>query len=144
MTPNPSQGHSQQSNHQGREVIAEIRKLSRMKDLKPEDFAEEGKLADQFANTAKKLKATQLRRFFHEVKDLKLAFKTSGFDRSKVAMLMPMLAYAKGRDVIPADFYDLMTLCFGADRCQDKDDFDRAVDFLEAILAYHKMYAKNA
>ncbi len=152
MTPNPSQGYTRPQNPQDRqkdsvvdEIRAEINKLPGMKALKPEKFAEPGGLAERFASDMKdKLKATQLRRFFHEVKDLKLAFETSGFDRSKIAMLMPMLAYAKGRKVIPDSFYELMTLCFGSQKCRDKYDFDRAVDFLEAILAYHKMFARNA
>lgn len=115
-----------------------------MKDLKAEDFAMPGGLADCFAEKMKKdLKATQLRRFFHEIKDLKLGFKATGFNRSRIAMLMPMLAYAKGRGVIPQEFYDLMTQCFGMEKCQDAEDFDRAVDLLEAILAYHKMYAQK-
>jgi CRISPR-associated protein Csm2 len=135
----------EESDQELRQIVERIRKLNHMSELKPEDFAEEDGLADKFARNVKdKLKATQLRRFFHEIKNLKLQFKTTAFNRTKIALLMPMLAYAKGRKVIPDAFYDLMKECFGSRLCQTSDDFDRAVDFLEAILAYHKIYARQS
>jgi CRISPR-associated protein Csm2 len=57
-------------------------------------------------------------------------------------MMMPMLAYAKGRKLIPQSFYDLMKICFGAEKCKTVEDFNQAVSFLEAILAYQKYYEK--
>ena len=101
MTQNyPSSSRGEQRSNDP--LVSKIKSLPRMNNLKAEDFAMPGGLADCFAEKMKKdLKATQLRRFFHEIKDLKLEFKVTGFNRSRIAMLMPMLAYAKGRGVIP-------------------------------------------
>jgi CRISPR type III-A-associated protein Csm2 len=115
-----------------------------MSELSAAKYAEENGLADQFARDIQsELKPTQLRRFFHQIKSLHRQFeKESEFDRTKVALVMPALAYAVGRSLIPVDFYELMKFCFGAERCKTKADFENSVQFLEAILAYHKYYEK--
>jgi len=112
--------------------------------LSPIKYAEENGLADQFARDIRaELKPTQLRRFFHQIKSLQRQVEQTGeFDRTKIALVMPALAYAVGRTLIPVDFYELMKFCFGADRCKTKADFENSVQFLEAILAYHKYYEK--
>jgi CRISPR-associated protein Csm2 len=127
-----------------KEILDEIKKLKSMADLSPEKYAEEGGLAESFVRELKKdrrkeMKATQLRKVFHQVKDLKREFKRpEDFSRGKIALIMPTIAYAVGRELIPPNFYELMKLCFGQDRCKTKADFDNAADFLEAIMAYHK------
>lgn len=120
-----------------------IQALPSMAELKPEDYAEKDGWADVVANTNTKneMKATQLRKIFHYVKDLKREFeKNKNFNRAKVALLMPSLAYAKGRGHLPEEFYNLFILCFGQDKCKTAADFNSAANFLEAILAYHKFY----
>lgn len=116
-----------------------IRALPSMSALKPEDYAEKDGWADVVAKTSN-MKATQLRKIFHYVKDLKREFQRNeaSFNRAKVALLMPSLAYAQGRDLIPRDFFELLTLCFGQDKCRTAEDFENAANFLEAIMAYHK------
>jgi CRISPR type III-A-associated protein Csm2 len=129
--------------------IADVQKLIQvlpsMAAIKPDDFAEKDGWADVVARTPE-IKATQLRKIFHYIKDLKREFQKtdSGFNRAKVALIMPSLAYAKGRKHLPEDFYNLLTLCFGQDKCKTAEDFNSATDFLEAILAYHKFYHPNA
>lgn len=115
-----------------------IRTLPSMSHLKPEDYAEPDGLADVVART--EVKATQLRKIFHYVKELKREFERTDtkFNRAKVALIMPSLAYAQGRKLIPAEFYELLKLCFGPEKCKSADDFRSAADFLEAIMAYHK------
>ena len=116
-----------------------------MVSLSATKYAEEKGLADQFAYEIKKeLNTTQLRSFFHQVKDLQRRFeKDNSFDRAKIALMMPTLAYAVGRSLVPVEFYDLMKFCFGAEKCKTKADFENSVQFLEAILAYHKFYEKT-
>jgi len=111
-----------------------------------ESYAEENGWADSFILDLKRnnaeIKATQLRRFFHRVKQIQSRIETTDtFDRSEIAGLMPMLAYARGRKLIPEDFYDLMKLCFGSERCKTKEDFLASASFLEAVMAYHKYHA---
>lgn len=126
-------------------VIKEVQKLKSMSDLEVEKFAEMDGWANNFIQDLKnkrhELKATQLRKFFHQVKDLKKKIESSEtFDRTEVSLMIPTLAYASGRNLIPRDFFTLMSLCFGKEKCKSKADFLRAVDFLEAIMAYHKYH----
>ncbi|MEM4204196.1 MAG: type III-A CRISPR-associated protein Csm2 [Candidatus Methanomethylicaceae archaeon] len=125
-------------------VIQFIQNLPSMSHLKPEDYAEVNGLAEQVGK--QEIKATQLRKIFHYIKDLKRQFQRSGgsFDRAKVALIMPSLAYAKGRKLIPEEFYELLALCFGPQKCKSFADFESAANFLEAIMAYHKYYHPNA
>ena len=125
------------------EVKRLIQALPSMSSLKPEEYAEKGGWADIVISTSSdRLKANQLRKVFHHIKDLKREFqKVDGsFNRGKVSMVMPLLAYAKGRGHLPQDFFELLSLCFGQDKCKTVDDFENAVNFLEAIMAYHKFY----
>jgi CRISPR-associated protein Csm2 len=124
-------------------VLREIQQYTKMSDLPVGKYAEEDGLADNFIQalkqSRKELKATQLRKFFHQIKHMQHEVQRSDtFDRLQVAQMMPILAYAVGRDLIPKDFYELMKLCFGQQRCQTKEDFLASANFLEAIMAYHK------
>lgn len=123
-----------------KEIIEEIRGLSRMKDLPVERFAEEGGLADSLAKKfGDKLKPTQLRKVFHQLKSLKMKVeREKKFQRSDLVKLLPTLVYATGRGLMPKDFYDLMKECMHSKRLQDSEDFLRFVEFLEALLAFHK------
>jgi CRISPR-associated protein Csm2 len=122
------------------QVLTEVKGLKAMAELPAERYAEENGLADSFVQGLKgDLKPTQLRRVFHQIKDLRRQIKHEAkFDRTKVTLVMPTLAYAVGRKLIPGDFYELMKLCFGQERCRTQTDFETAADFLEAIMAYHK------
>ena len=128
------------------EIKQEIQKLPSMSALKTEDYADEGKLAENLVLiVGKALKPTQLRKIFHHVKDLQKELEShhdEKFDRSKVALIMPALAYAVGRELIPKDFYEVMKMIFGAEKCKTREDFITAANFLEAVLAYHKYHDK--
>jgi CRISPR-associated protein Csm2 len=90
-------------------------------------------------NRDKELKATQLRRFFHKIKQIQRQVEMTGkFKYEQVASVMPVLAYARGRKLIPEEFYELMKLCFGSEKCKSPEDFLAAASFLEAVMAYHK------
>jgi len=128
------------------QIIEEIKNLDSMAKLDPEKYAEFGGYAERFVkecnkDNINKLNANQLRKIFHYVKGLKREFHQTDFERHKVSMIMPLLAYAKGRNLIPEYFYELMKVCFGKERCKTKEDFNESVNFLEAIVAYHKYYS---
>lgn len=127
------------------DVLNIIRGLPSMSAIRPDDYADRDGWADVVARTSE-MKSTQLRKIFHYVKDLKREFQKNdnSFNRAKVALLMPSLAYAKGRGLLPEDFYKLLTLCFSQDKCKTVADFNSTADFLEAILAYHKYYHPKA
>jgi len=124
------------------DVISAIKALPSMSAIRPEDYAEKDGWAEMVVTSTRGvLKATQLRKIFHYIKDLKRNFQEDGtFSRAKVALISPQLAYASGRGHIPREFYDLLTLCFGQTKCKSIEDFESGVNFLEAIMAYHKYY----
>ncbi|MCS6831275.1 MAG: type III-A CRISPR-associated protein Csm2 [Armatimonadota bacterium] len=135
--PNPGQNDVQS-------VINRIKQLKRMSDLEVKEFALEEGLADKAVRAVgvANLKPTQLRKVFHTLKTMQQRVKTQpkeeAFDSTELLQLMPTLAYAVGRDLIPKEFYQLLREVFHADRLQTNADFLRAFDFVEAILAYHK------
>jgi CRISPR-associated protein Csm2 len=125
------------------EVIAKVESLKRLAELDPKDFAEEQGYADVLAQAfGGTLKPTQLRKVFHSLKRIDLGLKgkpaDTALDRAEVNRLIPELAYALGRQLIPREFYALMKACLGHQRMQTVGDFRRAMQFLTAILAYHK------
>lgn len=140
------------------EVIKKIREIPDLtpKNLKPEDYAVPGGDADGVAGDIKKVKTTQLRKFFNKIKTLhqKAKRKKSVDDikdiKIEILKLMPELIYAKGRGVITDEFYELMEGCLlkseGKKRvCRFNSfgEFDNFMNFLEAVVAYHKKYSKE-
>jgi len=125
--------------------------------LRLEDFAEPGGLADQLATkwtdrrSKEQLKATQLRRFFHTIKKVERSLKGRRREDSQelpasvrrdLLPVMPELAYARGRELIPNDFYLIMKTSLRPAMLETVGDFRLLVDFLTAILAYHKLHEK--
>jgi len=128
---------------EAKEVLEKIRKLQSMKELEPPEFCEENGYADILAKSfGKNLKPTQLRKFFHALKDVQRNLKKQSFDRKGIVKLLPELAYALGRELIPKQFYELMKVCLSAQRLKDDQDFERVMQFLTALLAYHKFHEK--
>ncbi|NPV86942.1 MAG: type III-A CRISPR-associated protein Csm2 [Anaerolineae bacterium] len=135
-------------------VIAEIRKLGSMSALQPQTFAEEGGYADKVAQDSKdKLKPTQLRKVFTEVKQIRRKLErecrteadwSQPFDRTDLLRLMPVLAYSQARGLLPKEVYELFKLIFSKEKLKTNRDFERTADFLEAVLAYHKYHNPKA
>jgi CRISPR type III-A-associated protein Csm2 len=123
-----------------------------MSDLNPEDFGEEGGLADSLVYDSDEkgirgdIKTTQLRKVFDELKSIYRRVKEKNeedeFDRKGVPKLLTMLAYSCGRGLIPKDFYDIMKVCLSKEKLQKVKDFLRFHDFFEAIIAFHKYRSK--
>jgi CRISPR-associated protein Csm2 len=128
------------------QVIAKVESLKRLAELDPRDFAEEGGYAHVLAREfGGSLKPTQLRKVFHALKRIDLGLKgrpaEATLDRAEVNRLIPELAYALGRQLIPRDFYNLMKACLGHQRMQTVGDFRRTMELLTAVLAYQKLNA---
>jgi CRISPR-associated protein Csm2 len=129
------------------DVVDKIKRISNFsKELNVENFAKENGYADKIAKELKDLNPTQLRRFFDAVKEIENKLKTGEWDSisEKFYLLQPQLAYAKGRRVIPARFYELMKVCLNkidiGDDEQKKKNYERFTRFLEAIVAYQKYH----
>lgn len=132
-------------------IVSELERRSETlsKILHVKDFAGTSMLADQLAQGYKgKLKANQLRRLFHTIKDIERGLPRDDRDLNdeeltRILPLLPELAYARGRDLIPLDFYQLMRASMGAGKLKTVADFRLLTRFLEAILGYHKYYDKG-
>jgi len=130
------------------QVKEKIKGMSCMSELKQTDFGEEGGLADSLVSDKKfreALKPTQLRKIFDELKSIyrkvKKEDKEKDFtEHTRVMKLITMLAYSCGRELIPMDFYDIMTT--GLKRLKKNEDFLWLHEFVEAILAFHKLRGK--
>lgn len=133
-----------QKNGEGNDnVVDKIRKLRSLAELKPEEFAKETGLADSVAQREKgEMEFTQIRKFFSEVKRIETKMRDKGegerVDKSDLSLLIPVLVYGVGRDVISKGFYEVMKICI--DKIETKKDFKRFVEFLTAIVAYAKYH----
>lgn len=118
-----------------------------MSNLSPDDYAVENGAAYVVAKNVKdKMKINQLRKFFTQIKnidnEIKMKKEENNFDTNRIVVLLPELAYAYGRGLITREFYDLMKICLSKTKIKTVKDFKRLVDFLSAVLAYHKMLSK--
>jgi len=130
------------------EIIKKIESLQSLKDLVVEEIAKEGGYAEKVAKSQlfKNLKTTQLRNLFDGIKENERKLTEKGWNaiEADFYMLRPSLAYAKARELIPEDFFNLMNACMKqvdkGDENGKKENYKRFVQFLEAIVAYHKYY----
>lgn len=93
------------------------------------------------------LTTSQIRNFFGEVRRIQAKIQQGGFNsENKIAFLLirPKLAYAEARVKSKQgksrieDFRKVMEKAHMA--VKDQHSFQRFVDFLEAVLAFHKSY----
>lgn len=132
-------------------ILTELDKQGTLTTLLPiEQFAEPKQLADELADEFRAgLKPTQLRKIFHAIKAIERRFKGEDAsnqlnpqDKVDIHMLVPELAYARGRDLIPQKFYELMRRCLSDQKMQTVGDLLRLAQLLTAVLAYHKYHEK--
>ena len=55
--------------------------------------------------------------------------------------MAPEGSTAFGRNLVPKGFYDLMKMCLSQAKMQTVGDFRRLMEFLTALLAYHKFHS---
>jgi CRISPR-associated protein Csm2 len=132
-------------------ILDELKRQGTLSTLLPvEEFVEPQQLAYQLAGEFRTtLKPTQLRKIFHAIKAIERQFKGANDDKAldqrakvKIHRLVPELAYARGRDLIPQKFYELMCSCLSTQKLETVGDFRRLADLLTALLAYHKYCEK--
>ena len=135
------------------DIIKIVKNKSNLSEITVEDYAVEGGFADVIAkeagaeSTKHKLKSNQLRKFFSAVRLLDQ--KEEWVDiKPGFYLLRPQLAYAKGRDKIPENFFDVMVEFMkkvpSEDDSQSMENFNTFVSIFESIVAYFKYhYSKN-
>lgn len=119
--------------------------------LKPEEFAGENMVANHMAKKFKNdLNPTQMRKVFHAFKQIERKLKTRNDDddidenlRAEITLLIPNLAYAVGRKLLPKEFYNILKSGLHASKLRKVRDFRRLNQLLTAILAYQKYYSET-
>ncbi|WP_457626627.1 type III-A CRISPR-associated protein Csm2 [Persephonella sp.] len=132
------------------QITSEIKKAKKLSQiLTPKTFAPPGGWADKVVQGLRrgrstKLKTSQLRKIFAEVKDIcEKRIKGISQNETELYLLYPKLAYAQGRDLMPKDFYELLIACLDKlKESADKEDFKMFEEFMTAIVAYNKQYEK--
>jgi CRISPR-associated protein Csm2 len=121
------------------------------KRLKPEKFCREDGDAHQTAKKfLEKHKVAQIRKVFGVIKEIHRELRSSkpedkipATTKNKLLLVVPQLAYAYGRDLIPKEFYTEMKGYLSDDSLVTVEDFDVLVEYLTAVLAYQKMEEKK-
>lgn len=124
-------------------VIPKIKSVKMLKEITTKDYADEGGYADIVAKNSKSLKTSQLRKFFGAVR---LIGQKDNWDEiePEFYLLKPKLAAAKGRNLVPKNFYNVIMAAMEkvdvGDDTEKMENFKTFINFFESIVAYHKFY----
>jgi CRISPR-associated protein Csm2 len=135
----PPQSSSSSPTDISREIVKKINELSA--GLQAYPIRDLVKHAQDFGPYLKKqqLETNQIRKFLDAVNRLK-ADLTQDSDFSKieveVVLLKPKLAYAAARQPAAKPLSDVISVAI--DKVHNREDFDRLVQLIESIIAYHK------
>jgi CRISPR-associated protein Csm2 len=140
---NPGDSRRDKQHEENKQKVAEIKKrIEALAYLSAYGARQLVKDAETLANISKhrELKTAQIRKIYGTVKNLELDFRSGKFQSDKVFFLLPKLAYAANKKGEVRDLQEVLSACInkireGADGAQD---FQRFVNFFEAILAYHR------
>lgn len=131
-------------------IVDEIGKLKMLKDLDIRLIADENEYADKIAHRLRSMKTAQLRRFFGAIKLIERTIEEEDPEKAwdeveaEFYLLKPKIAYAKGRKLIPDEFYQVLKVSLNkinvGNNKEKIENFRVFVKFLESIVAYHKFY----
>jgi len=141
------------------EILQKIQRCRNLSEIRIDDITKESGIAEKLAKKYKgNLNTTQLRKFFDKIvmiqENLKKEnLKNTGANWKKIEpdfyMIRPNLAYARGRKLIPDEFYKLISLCLeriapeGSSEEQKMENYKRFVELLQSLVAYSKYYEKK-
>jgi CRISPR-associated protein Csm2 len=139
----PRQSTAQTNNNQTLDIVDEIvKKIDELKDgLKTYPIRDLVKHAEEFGPYLRqqRLETNQIRKFLDAVNRLKadLAEKED-FSKveTEVVLLKPKLAYAAARQKAAKPLSKVMSAAI--DKVHSGEDFERLVQLIESIIAYHK------
>ncbi|WP_025640919.1 type III-A CRISPR-associated protein Csm2 [Schnuerera ultunensis] len=129
-------------------LISEIKKAQSLKEVFiPEKYALPDGWAYKTAENLneKAMNSNQLRKIFTQLKTIEESVnrnkenKLTNEQMNQILLIMPQIAYARGRDLIPSTFYNLMKECITPNKIKDKEDYKSFVGFYTAVVAYSKM-----
>ena len=127
-----------------KDVINKINKCGSLSEIKAKNFLdnETGYAHIVAKKSKKKVKTTQLRKFFAALKKMEQKNTWEEIE-TEFYLLKPRMAVAVGRKNLPKDFYKVVVTAMSKVDNVDDDElkmknFDMFVKFFEAIVAYHK------
>ncbi|AEB09562.1 type III-A CRISPR-associated protein Csm2 [Desulfobacca acetoxidans] len=131
-----------------KKIIDEIKEKNQFSQITIEEFAPEEGWANSIAKELKD-KRRQLRKVFAQIKDIEKKIKKMNeqdeLNEPKIFLILPQVAYARGRNLIPVDFYNLIKIIIGTKgkgtKLKKVEDFRRFTDFMTAVVAYSTLYA---
>lgn len=138
--PHISQGYSEKKTPEYTQKISKSgNPLS--KDLTSEDiYLPDGKAAI-IASELFKTSSNQVRKFYGMIKEAEHFAENGEFakGKDKLYMIVPLAAYAFGRDLMDDNFYEFIKACIKKEKILSNDDIYTFSHFFESIVAYSKM-----
>ena len=132
----------QQGNHPANADITKpmIDSLNNIKYLKDYPIRDLVKHSETFgkAHRDQRLETNQIRKFLDAINRLKSKLVGSQFSEieAEIVLLKPKLAYAAARQSVVKPLNKVMSAAI--DKVESKADFERLVNLVESIIAYHK------
>lgn len=130
--------NQQQRDDTAQEIIKEIQGLQ--DGLRSYPIRKLVQHAEKFGPELKnqRLETNQIRKFLDAINQLKSKLVGAKFSaiETDVVLLKPKLAYAAARQRAVKPLNDVMAAAI--DKVTDKEDFERLVQLIESIIAYHK------
>jgi len=119
-------------------AIHEIQRARFFKEIDIEKVDTWGETLGRLLSKTVDLKTSQIRRIFGEFKKLHNDVKRGQFERGRVLLMKPKLAYVAGRHEEAKPLVEVLSE--GVKKVINAEDYNRIFQFFEAILAYHKYY----
>jgi len=145
--------HQRDNSEEIEGIIKSISNLKMFQDLDIKLIAHEDGYSSKIGRKLKDMKTAQLRRFFGAIKSIERKIEEDSSARAwdqveaEFYLLKPKMAYAKGRKLIPNEFYQVLQVSLNKVDIGSNEEkianFKWFVMFLESIVAYHKFYGGN-
>jgi len=118
--------------------VREIQEVKSFKEIDVEKVDAWGESLGKLLSRIVDLKTSQIRRIFSEFKRIHTNIRKGQFDKGKILLMKPKLAYVAGRHEEAKPLVEVLSE--GIKKISDADDYNRMFQLFEAILAYHKYY----
>jgi CRISPR-associated protein Csm2 len=137
MTQSRQQGNHLANADITKPIIDSLSKIDYLKDYPIRDLVTQSETFGK-ALRDQRLETNQIRKFLDAINRLKSKLVGSGFSEieAEIVLLKPKLAYAAARQNVVKPLNKVMSAAI--DKVVSKADFERLVNLVESIIAYHK------
>ncbi|ELS30904.1 MULTISPECIES: type III-A CRISPR-associated protein Csm2 [Pseudanabaena] len=137
MTQSRQQGNHLANADITKPIIDSLSKINYLKDYPIRDLVTQSETFGK-ALRDQRLETNQIRKFLDAINRLKSKLVGSGFSEieAEIVLLKPKLAYAAARQNVVKPLNKVMSAAI--DKVESKADFERLVNLVESIIAYHK------